>query len=257
MARIYLASSWRNAAQPALVEYLRGAGHEVYDFRHPNLGRGQENGFRWSDIDPEWQSWSPEQYREALRHPIAVEGFAADKGGMDWADTCVLLLPCGRSAHSEAAYMAGQGKRTIVVLQRGEEPELMYGLFGHLVTTYAELLELLAQPAAPSICVEGCEGPDMRCPVHSLVPIHGGGCAHDHRYDEREPLGEMPGLPPIGESDVVLGRQAAHVMARARREATAEAAVLLIQREGPSGAPGLASLELARRLDAAAREGVR
>lgn len=130
-----------------MVELLRAAGHEVYDFRHPNLGRGQENGFRWSDIDTEWQSWSPYQYRDALAHPIAVEGFGADKGGMDWADTCVLLNPSGRSAHSEAAYMQGQGKHVIVVLRPGE-PELMYGLFDDLVVDTDELLAALARPLA-------------------------------------------------------------------------------------------------------------
>ena len=150
MARkIYLASSWRNEEHPVMVEFLRAAGHEVYDFRHPHLGVGQPNGFRWSDIDPEWEAWTPEQYREALKHPIAVDGFAADKGGMDWADVCVMLAPCGRSAHTEAAYMAGQGKPSIAVLRPGE-PELMYGLFSRLVITDEELLNALAALAEPA-----------------------------------------------------------------------------------------------------------
>lgn len=42
--RIYLASSWRNAAQPGLVALLRSWGHEVYDFRNPAPG---ETGFAW------------------------------------------------------------------------------------------------------------------------------------------------------------------------------------------------------------------
>ena len=33
--KIYVASSWRNAQQPAVVARLREAGHEVYDFRNP------------------------------------------------------------------------------------------------------------------------------------------------------------------------------------------------------------------------------
>ena len=36
--RIYLASSWRNPAQPAFVKHLREAGHEVYDFRTTGHG---------------------------------------------------------------------------------------------------------------------------------------------------------------------------------------------------------------------------
>ena len=35
MARIYVASSWRNALQPGVVTKLRRDGHEVYDFREP------------------------------------------------------------------------------------------------------------------------------------------------------------------------------------------------------------------------------
>ena len=33
--KIYLASSWKNTDQPDLVEALRNAGHDVYDFRNP------------------------------------------------------------------------------------------------------------------------------------------------------------------------------------------------------------------------------
>ncbi len=50
MARIYAASSWRNADQPAIVEKLREAGHKVYDFRNPPTGVG---GFAWDQIDPD------------------------------------------------------------------------------------------------------------------------------------------------------------------------------------------------------------
>ena len=49
MARIYVASSWRNTLQPGVVAALRGDGHEVYDFRNPAPG---VKGFAWSEIDP-------------------------------------------------------------------------------------------------------------------------------------------------------------------------------------------------------------
>jgi hypothetical protein len=48
--RIYVASSWRNDVQPVAVEMFRQLGHEVYDFRNPRPG---DNGFHWSDIDPD------------------------------------------------------------------------------------------------------------------------------------------------------------------------------------------------------------
>lgn len=127
--RIYVASSWRNAHQPAIVLALREAGHEVYDFRNPAPGN---QGFAWSAIDPDWLGWDPATFAHLVQeHPAAAAGFSFDKAALDWADTCVLLLPCGRSAHLEAGYAAGQGKRVIWWLHSDRfEPELMY-LLGH------------------------------------------------------------------------------------------------------------------------------
>ena len=36
MAKIYVASSWRNSYQQDVVSFLRNEGHEVYDYTHPN-----------------------------------------------------------------------------------------------------------------------------------------------------------------------------------------------------------------------------
>jgi len=70
---IYVASSWRNTLQPVIVSLLRTQGLCVYDFRNPAPGN---HGFAWSQIDPGWDTWTPEQYRTALTHPIAQAGFA-------------------------------------------------------------------------------------------------------------------------------------------------------------------------------------
>lgn len=140
MTKIYVASSWRNRAQPEVVRTLRDAGHEVYDFRNPPHGKG---GFAWSDIDPNWQAWTAAEYRAALDSPIARAGFASDFTGMMWADTCVLVLPSGRSAHLEAGWMAGRGKRTIVLTRDGEEPELMALLAERICISMDEVLRAL------------------------------------------------------------------------------------------------------------------
>lgn len=125
--KIYLASSWRNEQQPEAVEILRKASHEVYDFRNPSMGPGAGGrGFHWSEIDPNWQSWTPEQYAGSLYHRIAEDGFASDKMALDWCDACVLLLPCGRSAHLEFGYAVGRDKLTVIVLAQPFEPELIY-----------------------------------------------------------------------------------------------------------------------------------
>lgn len=119
MRKIYVASSWRNKYQPEVVAYLRAVGHEVYDFRNPASGGPPQTevdeGFSWKQIDP-GGILVPSQLRETLRHPIAQRGFGADKGGMDWGDTCVCVLPCGRSAHLEAGWMGGEGKLVLFYL---------------------------------------------------------------------------------------------------------------------------------------------
>lgn len=149
--KIYLASSWRNPMQPAALEMLRGAGHEVYDFRNPAPGN---TGFAWSDIDQGWTDWTPADFIDALASPIAAHGFSFDKAGLDWCDTCVLLLPCGKSAHLEAGYAIGQGKPTLIVLDEKEfTPDLMYLLAGspsHLVPDMSFMPQGLDALPAPS-----------------------------------------------------------------------------------------------------------
>ncbi|MBR5018448.1 MAG: hypothetical protein IKX53_02290 [Bacteroidales bacterium] len=137
MARIYVASSWRNKYYPEVVARLREAGHEVYDFRNPPHGG---NGFRWTDIDDNALTWSFDQYAEGLHHPLAERQFAADLEALAWADTCVLVLPSGRSAHTEAGWMSGAGRRTLVYIPEMVEPELMYKLFDAVVGNLDDLL---------------------------------------------------------------------------------------------------------------------
>jgi len=139
--KIYLASSWRNIQQPEAVRSLRAAGHEVYDFRNPPAGI--ENGFRWSELDEQWQSWSAATYREALKKPLAQRDFNSDFDGMKWADVGLLLLPCGRSAHLELGWMIGAGKQTIIWTRDGEGPELMALLADTICITLDEVLKAL------------------------------------------------------------------------------------------------------------------
>ena len=141
MPKIYVASSWRNKYYPEVVAALREAGHEVYDFRNPPHGG---NGFRWTDIDENALSWSFEQYAEGLHYPKAERQFSADLEALEWADTCVLVLPCGRSAHTEAGWMAGAGKRVLVYIPEMVEPELMYRLFDRVTGSLEELIGFLA-----------------------------------------------------------------------------------------------------------------
>lgn len=139
MRRIYVASSWRNDRLDVVIPALRRAGHDVYDFR-------ADGGFGWSQIDPEYEmagfeSQTPAQtYLRLIEHPIAQAGFTRDFEHMEWADTFVLVLPCGKSAHLETGWAAGRGIETFVLLEDPMQPELMYGLLGTLCADLPELL---------------------------------------------------------------------------------------------------------------------
>ena len=52
----------------------------------------------------------------------------------------MLVLPCGRSAHTEAGWMAGAGKRVIAYIPEMVEPELMYKLFDRVVGSLDDLV---------------------------------------------------------------------------------------------------------------------
>lgn len=134
---IYVASSWRNADQPEVVGLLRAQGHVVYDFRNPAVG---EHGFHWSEIDPAYEGWTPALYRAALDTPIAEHGFANDWHAMLFADTCVLVLPCGRSAHIEAGYFVGAKKELYILMQGENPPELMYKMATAICLSTHELI---------------------------------------------------------------------------------------------------------------------
>jgi hypothetical protein len=134
--------------QRGVVFTLRAAGIDCYDFREPVPG---DPGFHWSEVMPSYPTivgvGSPEsladadEYVKALEHPIAVDGFKRDLAAMKRADTFVLVLPCGRSAHLELGWAVGQGKRTAVLLD-GERvvPELMYKLVDYVALTLHDLL---------------------------------------------------------------------------------------------------------------------
>jgi hypothetical protein len=154
-----VASSWRNARQPEVVAALREAGHAVYDFRNPQVGYTNSNpdahGFHWSAIDPDWQQWTPTQYVEALSHPLSEQGWLSDWEAMLWADTSVLVLPSGRSAHLEAGYFAGARKDLFFLLTDQQEPELMYRMATAICLDVDELIRALVPRRRASVGYHG------------------------------------------------------------------------------------------------------
>jgi len=78
--KIYIATSWKLQMEAkALAENLRMYGHEVDFFCDPTTGR-----------------------------------FVFSFQALEWSDTVVMLLPCGKSAHLEAGYAKGLGKKLFI-----------------------------------------------------------------------------------------------------------------------------------------------
>lgn len=145
--KIYVASSWRNPTQPAVIRHLEELGLEPYDFRNPH----QAEGFSWSEVDPDaWRSRvtipakgtdfvDVNRYLRMVAHPRAVEGFRSDFDAMNDADAFVLVLPCGKSAHLELGWAVGRGLPTAILLEDPIEPELMYRMVDFLARDLGHL----------------------------------------------------------------------------------------------------------------------
>jgi hypothetical protein len=133
--RIYVASSWRNSHQPSVVMALLERGHRVYDFRHPVEGN---DGFSWAKVDPHWEVWDYSAYTKALSHPLCEQGFALDYSSMALCDSCVLVLPSGRSSHLEAGYFVGAGKTLVVYMPEMMEPDMMYKMADQITNNLAD-----------------------------------------------------------------------------------------------------------------------
>lgn len=151
---VYVASSWRNTFQEFVCQTLKAAGIDHYDFKNPEGG----TGFSWEQVKPGpgFTLVEPldgtevklkgsdyvhlDDYLGMIEHPRAVEGFAADMAAMERADTFILILPCGKSAHLELGWAVGAGKRTAILLESPIEPELMYRMVDHLAPTMFDML---------------------------------------------------------------------------------------------------------------------
>lgn len=137
---IYLASSWKNDYQQDLVLMLRALGYEVYDFKYD-----EGANFHWSEVGVNSDSESFADYMKGMGQERAKEGFASDFNAMQKCDTCILVLPCGKSAHLELGWFAGQGKRTAIfnTEHRPIQPELMYKLVDAVFDDWHNLLTWL------------------------------------------------------------------------------------------------------------------
>jgi len=158
--RIYVASSWRNQFQQDVVKFLREDGHQVYDFKGDGDGWGESGGgpggFSWSEVDPEWQSWTDDipRYLAGLNHPRAVEGFRRDMDALEACDACVMVMPCGPSASMEMGWAVGANRLVYVYMPGIREPDLMVKMADVVTDDFAVIRNLLykTSPARRDSC---------------------------------------------------------------------------------------------------------
>lgn len=147
---VYVASSWRNPIQIAVCETLKAVQIPHYDFRNPE----GNTGFSWNDVKPIKEGHfstpnkgsdyeSAEDYLYMLKHPKSELGFKSDFDAMKKADTVIMILPCGKSAHLELGWAVGQNKRTAILMENPIEPELMYKMVDYLAPNLMALLSWL------------------------------------------------------------------------------------------------------------------
>lgn len=123
---IYVASSWRNDSYETFLDCLVQNAIDHYNFK--------ADGFHWSDVWPAYHSTgvSARELIVGLEHPTAEKHFKKDMDALVEATACILILPCGRSAHTELGYAVGADKPTCVYFpssyRADVEPELMYSM---------------------------------------------------------------------------------------------------------------------------------
>lgn len=142
-----------HCSAPIVKSTFAGMGRcepDVDPVRDPLIWRHESNGYgacglgASSAIPAKGYDWEPvSDYLEMIAHPRAVAGYDSDFAAMNRADTFVMVLPCGKSAHLEIGWAVGAGKRTAILCEDPIEPELMYRMVDYVAPTLMDLLAWL------------------------------------------------------------------------------------------------------------------
>lgn len=142
--KIYIASSWNNTGlAKGTGRVLRAKGHDVDIFCDESSGRYV---FYWFDLLAPDQSIKDLNALSFLRNGKSQKAFREDKKWLDWCECVVMVLPCGNSAHLEAGYAKGQGKKLIIYAPAGfqaGEFDVMYGFADLITDKFDHIIEAL------------------------------------------------------------------------------------------------------------------
>jgi len=131
--KIYVASSWANVHQHAVVIWLRKQ-YEVYDFR-------ENPAFDEFSLDS--QDLVRPHEHEKIPEEALQRAFDEDMEALDECHAVVLVNPCGISSHMELAWAIGRGKPGFI-LYTPTRPELMARMAYQPCPNITELLEKIS-----------------------------------------------------------------------------------------------------------------
>ena len=116
-----------------LIEAIRAKGKTCYDFSAKPADPSNPNN------SAEDQMAALESHSDFLNDPVHKEHFEKDLDGLKDAETVILLLPAGTSAHIEAGIAFGLGKK-VILIGTPEKPETLYYIFNEYYKSPEEFL---------------------------------------------------------------------------------------------------------------------
>ena len=139
MKSIYLIGALKNNKIPLLGNALRAEGFEVFD--------------DWISPGPEADQFLLEYertrghgYKEALKGYAAQHNFTFDKEHLDRCDIAVMVMPCGKSGHTELGYVRGCGKPGYILFEsEPDRMDLMYNFATDIFFNQEDLIQALKE----------------------------------------------------------------------------------------------------------------
>lgn len=129
--------SLRNPMIPNVASAIReGTGFEVFD---DWFAAGPNADDCWRD----YEKARGHSYLQALQGHAAKNVFNFDRTHLEHSDAAVLVLPAGKSGHLELGWMAGQGKKTYILIDNPDRWDVMYQFAGFVTDDPARLMQQL------------------------------------------------------------------------------------------------------------------
>lgn len=121
----------------ALIAAIRAKGKTCYDFTAKPADPTNPSG------PAEDQMRVMESHPDFLNDPVHKAHYETDLAGLKGAETVILLLPAGTSAHIEAGIAFGLGKK-LICIGTPEKPETLYYIFSEHYATPEDFLHTIA-----------------------------------------------------------------------------------------------------------------